>query len=283
LGVDGISVCEDTASAGALQRLRLVRDVPGRDIAAVTAGQITYVGHSTVLVELGGVRVLSDPVLRERVAHIRRHAPMAAVDDLLPLDAVLISHAHADHLDVPSLRRVGGECTVIAPLGCAPILRRAGVRETVEMTVGATRTVGSIRVEAVPALHDGKRHPLGRDMDALGFLLDGPTCVYFAGDTDLFDEMAQLAGRVDVALLPIAGWGPRLPAGHLGPESAARAVALIRPAVAIPIHWGTMRSIGARHDPDPRTPALAFAAAVEEHAAATQTRILMPGESMSLP
>jgi L-ascorbate metabolism protein UlaG (beta-lactamase superfamily) len=119
-------------------------------------------------------------------------------------------------------------------------------------------------------------------MDALGFLLDGPSRVYFAGDTDLFDEMAQLAGRVDVALLPIAGWGPRLPPGHLGPESAARAVALIRPAVVIPIHWGTMRSIGARHDPDPRAPALAFAAAVKEHAGATEARILMPGESMSL-
>jgi L-ascorbate metabolism protein UlaG (beta-lactamase superfamily) len=248
----------------------------------VTDDRVTYVGHSTVLVEMAGVRVLTDPVLRERIAHIRRQVPMAPVDDLLPLDAILISHAHADHLDVPSLRRVGSDCMVIAPDGCAPILRRAGVGEAVEMTVGATHRVGSVRVEALPALHDGKRHPLGRDMDALGFLLDGPTRVYFAGDTDLFDEMADLAGRVDVALLPIAGWGPRLPAGHLGPESAARAVALIRPAVAIPIHWGTMRSIGTRQDPDPRAPALAFAAAVEEHAASTAVRILMPGESMGL-
>lgn len=81
--------------------------------------QLTYVGHSTLLVELGGVRILTDPVLRERIAHIRRRVPGPAVEDLLPLDAVLISHAHADHLDVPSLRRVAGAEQVIAPLGCA--------------------------------------------------------------------------------------------------------------------------------------------------------------------
>jgi L-ascorbate metabolism protein UlaG (beta-lactamase superfamily) len=152
----------------------------------------------------------------------------------------------------------------------------------VELDVGATCTVGPIGVEAVPAEHDGRRHPLGPPIPALGFLLDGSTRVYFAGDTDLFDAMARFADRVDVALLPVAGWGPRLPAGHMGPEEAARAAALIRPSVAVPIHWGTMRSVGARADTDPRRPALAFAAAVEEHAPATAVRILMPGEAMRL-
>ena len=244
--------------------------------------QLTYVGHSTLLVELGGVRILTDPVLRERIAHIRRRVPAPAVEELLPLDAVLISHAHADHLDVPSLRRVGGAEQVIAPLGCAATIRRAGTDRVVELTVGGTCTVGPIGVEAVPAEHDGRRHPLGPRIPALGFLLDGPTRIYFAGDTDLFDGMARLAGRVDVALLPVAGWGPRLPPGHLDPESAARAAALIRPSVAVPIHWGTMRRVFARPDPDPRRPALAFAAAVKEHAPETAVRILMPGETMSL-
>jgi L-ascorbate metabolism protein UlaG (beta-lactamase superfamily) len=244
--------------------------------------QLTYVGHSTLLVELGGVRILTDPVLRERIAHIRRRVPAPSVEELLPLDAVLISHAHADHLDVPSLRRVAGAKQVIAPLGCAATIRRAGADRVVELTVGGTCAVGPVGVEAVPAEHDGRRHPLGPRIPSLGFLLDGPTRIYFAGDTDLFDGMARLAGRVDVALLPVAGWGPRLPPGHLDPESAARAAALIRPSVAVPIHWGTMRSVGARPDPDPRRPALAFAAAVEEHAPETAVRILMPGETMSL-
>jgi L-ascorbate metabolism protein UlaG (beta-lactamase superfamily) len=244
--------------------------------------QLTYVGHSTVLVELDGVRILTDPVLRKRIAHILRRGPVPAVEELLPLDAVLISHAHADHLDVPSLRLVAGAEQVIAPLGCAATIRRAGTDRVVEVTAGGTCAVGPVGVEAVPAEHDGRRHPLGTRIPSLGFLLDGPTRIYFAGDTDLFDGMARLVGRVDVALLPVAGWGPRLPPGHLDPESAARAAALIRPSVAVPIHWGTMRSVGARPDPDPRRPALAFAAAVEEHAPETAVRILMPGETMSL-
>ena len=133
------------------------------------------------------------------------------------------------------------------------------------------------------AEHDGRRHPFGRAIPALGYLLHGPTRIYFAGDTDLFDEMAALAGRVDVALLPIWGWGPRLPAGHLNPESAARAVALIRPAVAVPIHWGTMRSVGARGADDPHAPARAFKEAVAAAAPATEVRVLAAGDSTTLP
>ena len=243
--------------------------------------RLAYVGHATVLVEQAGVRVLTDPVLRERIAHIVRRVPAPDIDALRPLDAILISHAHADHLDVPSLRLVAG-CPVIAPRGCAPILRRAGAAEVIELAAGERWSVGGLEIEAVPALHDGKRHPLGRDMEALGYLLDGPQRVYFAGDTDLFDDMASLAGRVDVALLPIWGWGPRLPAGHLDPASAARATALIRPAVAVPIHWGTMRSIGARAG-DARAPAETFAAEVASLGLATEVRILMPGEETPLP
>jgi L-ascorbate metabolism protein UlaG (beta-lactamase superfamily) len=170
---------------------------------------------------------------------------------------------------------------VIAPRGCAPLLRRAGLGEVVEMVPGERHALGEITVEAVAAEHDGRRHPLARRVPALGFLLEGPSRVYFAGDTDLFDDMAALAGRVDVALLPVAGWGPRLPAGHLDPQGAARAAALIRPAVAVPIHWGTMRSIGAGRG-DPRTPALAFAAAVEALGVPVEPRILAPGEAMAL-
>jgi L-ascorbate metabolism protein UlaG (beta-lactamase superfamily) len=135
----------------------------------------------------------------------------------------------------------------------------------------------------VRADHDGRRHPFGRDLPALGYLVDGPTRIYFAGDTDLFDEMAALAGRVDLALLPIWGWGPRLPAGHLNPESAARAVALIEPAVAVPIHWGTMRSVGAKGADDPHAPARAFKEAVAAAAPGTEVRVLAAGDSTTLP
>lgn len=249
----------------------------------MSGGRLTYVGHATVLVEQAGVRMLTDPLLRAGVAHVRRRVPVPRLDALRRLDAVLISHAHADHLDVPSLRRLAHTGPTIAPRGLRPILRRAGARHVIELTAGERCSVGPVGVEAVPATHDGRRHPLGRRIPALGFLLDGPTRIYFAGDTDLFEEMATLAGRVDIALLPIWGWGPRLPAGHLDPTTAARAVALIRPAVAIPIHWGTMRSVMAGMGDGAHAPAHAFAAAVASSAPSTEVRILQPGEATQLP
>ena len=245
-------------------------------------GRLTFVGHSTVLIEMGGERLLTDPLLVDGVGHIRRQVPLPDVDALTSLSAILISHAHADHLHPPSLRRLGATCPVIAPRGCARLLRRAGSQTVVELDEGERHTIGPVGIEAVAAHHDGRRHPLGRHLPALGFLLDGPARIYFAGDTDLFDGMAELAGRVDVALLPVGGWGPRLPPGHMDPDSAARATALIRPAVAVPIHWGTMRSIGAPRAVSSRLPAVAFADAVARTATGTDVRILGPGEALDL-
>ena len=250
--------------------------------AAAPVGRLTYVGHATLLIELGGVRILTDPVLRGRVAHIRRHVPVPPVDALLPLDAVVISHAHGDHLDLPSLRRVCRGATVIVPAGCGGIVRRVAARDIVELEVGQRSRVGAVEVQALHAEHDGKRHPFGRDIPALGYLCSAGISVYFAGDTDLFAEMSELAGRVDIACLPIAGWGPRLPPGHLDPWGAARAAALIRPRVAVPIHWGTMHRVGARTAADPRAPARAFARFVERLGLPVATEILLPGQSMPL-
>jgi len=248
----------------------------------MASGRLTYIGHATVLIEQAGVRLLTDPLLHRGIGHMRRRVPLPELELLRDLDAVLISHPHADHLDVKSLRMLEHPGAVVAPRECAGILRRAGMRDVVGLTPGDRRDIGGIAVEAVRADHDGRRHPFGRELGAVGFIVDGPARVYFAGDTDLFDEMEALAGRVDVALLPIWGWGPRLPAGHLNPETAARAVALIGPAVAVPIHWGTMRSVGAKGKADPHAPARAFADAVAASAPATEVRILAPGESMPL-
>ena len=147
------------------------------------------------------------------------------------------------------------------------MLERAGFRNVVELPRGKSIVVDGVNVTATHAVHSGFRPPFGPNAEALGFVFEeGGESVYFAGDTDLFDEMAALAGRVDLALLPIWGWGPRLPAGHLNPESAARAVALIEPAVAVPIHWGTMRSVGAKGAGDPHAPARAFKEAVRRPA-----------------
>jgi L-ascorbate metabolism protein UlaG (beta-lactamase superfamily) len=137
-------------------------------------------------------------------------------------------------------------------------------------------------IEGVHAAHDGRRYPFAAPMTALGYVIEGPPSIYFAGDTDLFAGMSALAGRVDVALLPIWGWGTRVPGGHLDPVRAAEAVSRIRPRLAIPIHWGTFRAWGAQRGLDPVAPARAFSDAVARSTPGTAVRVLMPGQRTAL-
>jgi L-ascorbate metabolism protein UlaG (beta-lactamase superfamily) len=242
---------------------------------------VSYIGHATLLVQLEGTRILTDPLLRRRVGHIRRRVPTPRPEDIEPLDAVVVSHAHHDHLDLPSLRRIARSAPVIVPRGAGAILRRRGLKQIREVGEGDRVMVGDIVVEALPALHEERRYPWGRERGALGYLLEGSSTVYFAGDTDLFPEMAELAGRVDVAALPVWGWGPRVGTGHLDPERAARALAMIRPRMAIPIHWGTMAVIGARPG-DPLVAPRAFVRAAARLAPEVDVRVLKPGQRTTL-
>jgi L-ascorbate metabolism protein UlaG (beta-lactamase superfamily) len=247
----------------------------------VTGGRITYVGHATVLVELDGVRLLTDPILRDRVLHLRRVAPPAAPEVAHGVDAVVVSHAHWDHLDVPSLDRVGRQVRMVVPRGTGTLLRRRGFAAVVELVAGERVPVGAVEVEAIHAEHDGGRGLLGGSNRALGFVFSGSRRVYFAGDTDLFDGMGELADSLDVALVPVWGWGGKAGAGHLDPPRAAEAVRLLRPRLAIPIHWGTLRVAYHRADSHPR-PAEEFAELVAELAPETEVRVLAPGEALVL-
>jgi L-ascorbate metabolism protein UlaG (beta-lactamase superfamily) len=248
------------------------------------ANELTYVGHATVLIQLAGMRLLTDPLLGGGILHVRRRVPAPVLDDLHELDAILISHAHRDHLDHPSLRALhAGRCPVIVPRGCASVVRRGGREDVTELDEGGRVAVGAVTVEGVHASHDGRRHPFAGPSISLGYVLEGPPNIYFAGDTDLFAGMDALAGRVDVALLPIWGWGPRVGAGHLDPDHAAEAVARVAPRVAVPIHWGTLRAWGAQRGLDPVAPARAFAEAVARAAPDTEVRILLPGQRTALP
>jgi L-ascorbate metabolism protein UlaG (beta-lactamase superfamily) len=243
--------------------------------------QVTFVGHATVLVEIAGLRLLTDPLLRGRVVHLRRIVPFPAVSGLTDPHAVLISHAHLDHLDLPSLRRLAPSARVVLPRGWAGLARREGLRDVTEVDVGDRVSLGEIDVVATPAEHDGHRLPLGRAAHALGYVIEGPERVYFAGDTDIFDRMRDLAADLDLALLPVSGWGRRLPPGHLDPERAARAVALLEPRLAVPIHWGTYASPTARVG-DPERPAFEFARLTASYAPDVEVRILTPGEELTV-
>src|SRR4051794_21836471 len=192
-----------------------------RTAAGTTTATVTWLGHATVLLELGGVRLLTDPVLRSRVAHLRRHAPAPATPR--DVDAVLLSHAHHDHLDLASLRRLGPVRSVMVPRGTARALRRVRARGVTELVPGDERAVGEVSVRAVRADHDGRRARRGPDVQALGYVVEHAGMrIYFAGDTDRFAGMGGGAA-LDLALLPVWGWGPSLGSGHMGPRDAARA------------------------------------------------------------
>jgi L-ascorbate metabolism protein UlaG (beta-lactamase superfamily) len=228
-----------------------------------------------VLVELDGARLLTDPVLRGRLAHLRwAGSPVPAVPQ--EIDAVLVSHVHWDHLDVPSLARLGRRTRLLVPRGAGGLLRRRRFRDVEELRAGGEALVGRVTVEAVPAVHEARRLPLGPLADSLGFVLSGSQRVYFGGDTDLFDGMASLR-PLDVALVPISGWGPKTGPGHLDPERAARALTLLEPRVAVPIHWGTLHRIGVP-PPPPEAPAREFARLAGRIAPNVEVRVLRPGE-----
>ena len=246
---------------------------------------ITWIGHATVLVDLDGTRVLTDPVLRDRVGPLQRVAASAAPDVTDGIDLVLLSHLHADHADLPSLRRLArGSPRVVAPRGAAAWLAARGIENVSEMRVGEELRIGPLRVAATPAVHDGRRRPLGAEAAAVGFVVRGSRSAYFAGDTDLFEEMDELAGTIDVALLPVWGWGRTIGPGHLDPDRAARAAARIAPRIAVPIHWGTLAP--ARPLPrlrDPGWPAREFVQRAARAAPGVEVRVLQPGERTELP
>jgi L-ascorbate metabolism protein UlaG (beta-lactamase superfamily) len=247
------------------------------DAARVNA--VTWFGHSTVLVDVDGIRLLTDPVLTARVAHLRR---VEAVDPAAVgrVDAVLVSHEHLDHLHIGSLAQIGRHVAVVVPRGVGPMLVRRGFRDVREVAAGESIAFGGVGVEVVHAEHGTVRRFVRARSTAVGFVVRGSSDVYFAGDTDLFPGMAELA-PLDAALLPVGGWGPRLPPGHLDPRGAAAALGLLRPALAVPIHWGTFRTPFADAADD--TPGRAFAAAAAAQAPDVAVRILDFGLPLDVP
>jgi L-ascorbate metabolism protein UlaG (beta-lactamase superfamily) len=238
--------------------------------------QLTYVGHATCVIDMDGVRLITDPVLRPRVLHLRRVGPIPA-HALRGVDSVLLSHAHWDHLDLPSLERLGKELPVVCPKGLSGLLRRRRFAHVTALEVGEEVGIGALAVRAVHAEHDGGRGPLGASGE-LGFVVTGSRTVYFAGDTDLFDGLAEMS-PIDVALVPVAGWGSKVGPGHLDPERAAEAVRRLQPRVAVPIHWGTLAPMG--RVPDIESPH-EFARLAAELAPKVEVKIVEPGETIPL-
>lgn len=203
-----------------------------------TKAAINFVGHSTIHIDMDGVRLITDPLLGNYVGHLRRQAP-APDQSLLDVDAVLISHLHGDHLDLPSLKSIGRETRIIVPKGGATFLKMRRFQHVEEIQSGDSIKIGGVKILATHAVHEGRRMPWSPFIQPLGYIIDGTSEIYFAGDTDLFPEMVDIGDDLEVALLPVWGWGPSLGKGHMDPERAAEALTHLKPKMAVPIHWGT--------------------------------------------
>jgi L-ascorbate metabolism protein UlaG (beta-lactamase superfamily) len=255
--------------------------------------RVTYIGHATLLLELAGVRFLTDPNFDPKLGRVlpRVSAPGMALDDLPKLDALLLTHAHADHLSFDSLDRLPTDLPLVAPPVVARWLRRMGYGHAVELEAGAEMTINGVKVRAATATHRGNRYGFDRWRSAANmYLLDanGESC-FFAGDTALVDDTHHLverslwaAGReLDLALLPIGyapWWKPGFRRGHLTHDDALTLFERLRARVLVPYHWGTFRHVTATaHDAIRR-----LRERLDSHHLSDAVRILEPGESLDL-
>jgi L-ascorbate metabolism protein UlaG (beta-lactamase superfamily) len=255
-----------------------------------------FLGHSTVRLELAGTVVLTDPLLTGGVGPLRRVGPIPGHADRADVDLVLLSHLHGDHLHLPSLRMLPRHTRVVVPRGAGSWLRARGIARVEELAPGEELVEGDLRVTGVEAAHSGHRwgprSTHGPQARAMGHLVEASDVrVYVSGDTDLLPGMAQLPA-LDVALLPVWGWGPTLGPGHLNPERAAEAVGVLRPRVVVPVHWGSLALAGltrvpGRHGARMRRllvePPREFAAAVAAAGGDTSVVVTQPGEQVALP
>lgn len=244
---------------------------------------VSYVGHATILIETAGVRLLTDPLLGNYVGPLRRQAPLPDLGSE-PLDAVMISHLHGDHFNLPSLKKLGRDTRLIVPKGAAPYLRLRRFHNVEEIEQGETVSVGDLRITATRADHGGRQLPWVPATESLGFIIDGPHEIYFAGDTDLFEEMSDIGIALDLALLPVWGWGPNLGKGHMDPFRAAHALTHLKPSSAVPIHWGSYCPAGLDFL-RPRflsQPPLDFVEHAADIAPEVNVKILEPGQSLRL-
>ena len=272
--------------------------------------RITYVGHATLLLELGGVRILTDPNFDPHLGRFlpRVCAPGLAIEALPRLDALLLTHAHADHLSFDSLDRLPRDVPLYSPPAVARWLQKRGYAHAVPLAPGESAVVGSAKVSAAAAKHLGARYGVDRWRSAANmYLLDayaapagqgGPgasrtagrvTC-FFSGDTGLTEDSDDLVKRelhdkgreLDVALLPIGHppWWKRksFRKGHLTSDDALELAHRLRARYFIPFHWGTFDHLTSKaHDAIVHLRGL-----VPGHARGKHVRIVEPGQTFEL-
>jgi L-ascorbate metabolism protein UlaG (beta-lactamase superfamily) len=254
--------------------------------------KITYIGHATLLLEIAEATILTDPNFDSKLGRVlpRVSAPGIALEKLPSLDAILLTHAHADHLSFDSLERLPCTIPLLAPPVIAAWLRRLGFTHAVDLAPGETARVRGVTIHAALATHRGNRYGFDRWRSAANmYLLDGGETIFFAGDTALMNDTHGLVERVlwsagrelDLALLPIGyapWWKPGFRKGHLTHDDALTLFERLRARVLVPYHWGTFRHVTATaHDAIRR-----LRERLESHHLTASVRIVEPGESFQL-
>jgi L-ascorbate metabolism protein UlaG (beta-lactamase superfamily) len=243
---------------------------------------VQFVGHATALIQVAGVRILTDPFLRDRLGPLERHGPLPDPQALGPVDIVLISHGHPDHFDRVSLSAIGGRPVVIVPRGLGRVARRWIDADVHEMATGDLARFGDLSIEAVPARHWVT--PGAARGEPQGYLLDAGARIWFCGDTGRLPANRRPTGPIDLALMPVWTWGPHRGPGHLGPKSAAEMLRDVDAAVAVPIHWGTLypRRLHRLLRAPLTEPGDRFARHAASLAPRADVRVLRPGDSTTI-
>ncbi len=253
--------------------------------------RVTYIGHATLLLQLGDVRILTDPNFDDKLGYFlpRVSPPGVAMAELPRIDAILLTHAHADHLSFRSLKTLPSDIPIFAPAAVAEWLVREGIQSARAISAGERVEVGAVSITSGSARHVGARYGVDRWRgEAHMYLLDdGAVSVLFTGDTALTPAAPELSARiaprrVDVALLPIGHapwWKERLfRRGHLTPADALSMFEQIDARILIPFHWGTFRHVtsGAFDAIN------VFRSLLPSFTRSTDVRILSPGETLRL-
>lgn len=212
--------------------------------------KVTYIGHATVLIELDGKYILTDPNYSNWLFLLpRQKNPGIPFDKLPPLDLILVSHAHYDHLSKHTMKRLSHSVPVRCASGMSGIIKRLGFSNVAAMRDWESHEVSGLRLTAVPSRHFGGRMFLagGFLLGYTGFILEGKEgTIYFPGDTAYSDRYFQEIGnrfKIDIALLPIGAYKPRLylQNKHMNPHDAIRAFLDLKARYMVPIHWGTFK------------------------------------------
>ncbi len=218
-----------------------------KDLLTSTQGPLVcFLGHDTVFVRLEGFNFLFDPIFGNIVGIVKRHTlPPLLPEELPEIDFVLYSHAHRDHLDLPSFRKIPGNPCVVAPLNTSLYIRHESL---IELDWFETYETDTFAITAVPLQHWSKRNLTDTNFALwAGFILKSRGfTLFFGGDTGYFfgfEEIGKLFGPFDLALLPAGAYLPRelMAPFHLSPEEAVKAACELKTRFAMPIHWGAYK------------------------------------------